>query len=256
MAATMFVDVGEKVQGRINAARRSAEDSFTEILAWLAPPRDERRLWEVEDALWKRVLALGRALLVLWFATRCPRSVPRVVRGPDGRFYRWHGLKKTVAKTVFGEVPVERSFYVIGGGKRGDTYVPLDHEVGLAPSRFSLRVIGCVAFLSAKMSFTEVGTTLHRFWGWAPATRSMLKMVDQVGPLARPFLESQPGPRDDGEILVVEVDGGGAPMITDTEMSRVQIPVVQHQAAFLRFALWVLPSPGGRCSRSPVEWAC
>src|SRR2546428_579528 len=74
------------------------------------------------------------------------------------------------------------------------------------------------------LSFAEVGSTLDRFWGWAPATKSMLKIVDQVGPVARPFLESQPAPSDDGDILIVEVDGGGAPMITDTEMSRRKKP--------------------------------
>jgi hypothetical protein len=220
----MFVEVSEEVQREMDAARRDAQTCFAEIVQWLTVSNDERRLWDVEEDLWKRVLALGRALVALWFAARCPQSVPRIVRGEDGRFYRWHGLKKTVAKTLFGEVPVRRSFYVNGGGKRGDTYVPFDHEVGLPPARFSLRVIGLVAFLSAKMSFAEVGTTLERFWGWAPATKSMLKIVDQVGPVARPFLESQPGPIDDGEILVVEVDGGGAPMITDTEMSRRRKP--------------------------------
>lgn len=224
MAGPMFVDLGDEVQREIDAARLSAAVFFAELLEWLTAPKDGRRLWEVEDALWKRVWELGRILLVLWFASRCPRSVPRSIRGPDGRFFRWHGLRRTVAKTRFGEVPVHRSLYVIGGGKRGDTYVPFDEEVGLPPSRFSLSTIGFASYLAAKMAFAEVGSTLDRFWGWAPATKSILKMVDQVGPLARPFLEAQPGPSDDGEFLIVEVDGGGAPMITDTEMSRRRQP--------------------------------
>lgn len=224
MAATIFVEMGDEVQREIDAARRSAEASFADLLQWLTPPKDERRLWDVEEALRKRVWALGRALLALWFAARCPRTIPRNVRGVDGRFYRWHGMRKTVAKTVFGEIPVRRSFYVVGSGKRGDTYVPFDHEVGLSTAGFSLLVIGFASYLAAKMAFAEVSSTLDRFWGWAPATKSLHKMVDQVGPLARPFLEAQPGPSDDGEILVVEVDGGGAPMITDTEMSRRRKP--------------------------------
>lgn len=224
MAATILVGVGDEVQHDIDTARRDVEACFADLLQWLTPPKDERRLWDVEEALYKRVWALGRVLLVLWFASRCPRALPRSVRGPDGRLYRWHGLRKTVAKTVFGEVSVRRSLYVVGGGRRGDTYVPFDHEVGLPLSRFSLLSIGFATYLAAKMAFAEVGSTLDRFWGWTPATKSMLKMVDQVGPLARPFLQAQPGPSDDGEILVVQVDGGGAPMITDTEMSRRRKP--------------------------------
>jgi hypothetical protein len=43
-------------------------------------------------------------------------------------------------------------------------------------------------------------------------------MVDAVGAKARPFLESAPPPQDDGEILVIQVDGGGAPMIDPAEL--------------------------------------
>jgi hypothetical protein len=45
-------------------------------------------------------------------------------------------------------------------------------------------------------------------------------MVDAVGTQARPFLEQAPAPADDGEILVIEADGGGAPMISALEYQR------------------------------------
>jgi hypothetical protein len=82
--------------------------------------------------------------------------------------------------------------------------------------------------LCAKMSFGETQGTLQRFWGWAPATKSLLKMVDQVGPLARPFLEGQAAPDDDGEVLYILVDSKGAPMITETEHSRRCKPHVKR----------------------------
>ena len=70
----MFVEVSEEVQREIDAARRDAESCFAEIVQWLTAANDGRRLWDVEEDLWKRVLALGRALLGLWFAARCPQS--------------------------------------------------------------------------------------------------------------------------------------------------------------------------------------
>jgi hypothetical protein len=42
--------------------------------------------------------------------------------------------------------------------------------------------------------------------------------VHAVGAEARPFLESAPAPEDDGEILVIQVDGGGAPHIDLAEL--------------------------------------
>lgn len=224
MAETIFVDISDEVQQEIEIARCRVQEHFADLVRALTPAKDERPLWDVEGDLWQRLWGLGSALMVLWFASRCPLTVPRTVRGPDGRRYRYHGLRPTVAKTTFGKARFRRPFYIIGGGKRGDTYVPFDKVVGLPPSRFSLRVIGFASYLTAKMAFAEVASTLQRFWNWAPATKSLLKMVDQVGPLARPFLEAEPGPSDDGEVLVVEVDGGGTPMITDTELARRRKP--------------------------------
>jgi hypothetical protein len=43
-------------------------------------------------------------------------------------------------------------------------------------------------------------------------------MVDAAGSAARPFLEQAPTPDDDGEILVIQVDGGGAPHIDLAEL--------------------------------------
>lgn len=220
MADTMLIDLSDKVQQEFVQAQKVARVAFMDLLESLTTKQQQERLWDVEETVWQRLWALGRMLLRLWFVARLMRVVPRAVQGPDGRRYRFHGLRSTVAKTRFGEVNLQRPFYVFGDGRRGDTYVPFDDEVGLPPARFSLRVIGCATYLAAKMAFAEVASTLQRFWGFAPATKSLLKMVDQVAPLARPFLEAEPGPDDDGDIIIVETDGGGAPMITDTELSR------------------------------------
>jgi len=228
VAAAMFVDVSAEVHADIQSARSDAEAKFAAVLAWLVTPGDKRRLWDVEDDLWSRLRSVGCALLALWFACRRARSAPRYVTGPDGRRYRWHGSRRTTVKTILGEVPLRRDFYIIGGGKRGDTHLPLDRELGLQPSGFSLRSIGMAAYLCAKMPFAEARCTLLRFLGWAPATKSLLHVMDQVGPLARPFLENQPAPTEDGEYLFVLVDSKGAPMITDTEMSRRRRPHVKR----------------------------
>lgn len=45
-------------------------------------------------------------------------------------------------------------------------------------------------------------------------------MVDGLGDQARPFLEQAPAPAEDGEVLVIQVDGKGAPMISEEEGKR------------------------------------
>lgn len=44
--------------------------------------------------------------------------------------------------------------------------------------------------------------------------------MDGLGDQARPFLEQAPAPTDDGEVLVIQVDGKGAPMISGEEDRR------------------------------------
>jgi hypothetical protein len=49
-------------------------------------------------------------------------------------------------------------------------------------------------------------------------------MVDAVGSEARGFLDAAAVPDDDGEVLVAQVDGRGAPMISATEHARRRQP--------------------------------
>jgi hypothetical protein len=227
MAIPMFIDVSAEVQADVEAARKVAQDLFSELLEWIQEPQ-KRRLWDVEDRLSSRLRSLGCAILALWFASRRASSVPRYVTGADGRRYRWHGSRRTEVKTTVGSVSHRRDFYVIGQGRRGDTVVPLDQELGLQKSGFSLRAICMAGFLCAKLPFADTRGTLERFWGWAPATKSLLQMTDQLGPQARPFLEALPAPLEDGEFLYLLVDSKGAPMITDSEMSRRRQPHVKR----------------------------
>jgi hypothetical protein len=70
-----------------------------------------------------------------------------------------------------------------------------------------------MAFDTARRLFAE----LHE---WAPSSRATLRMMDAVGAEVRGFLDADPVPEDDGEVLVIQVDGRGAPMITSTEHAR------------------------------------
>jgi hypothetical protein len=81
-----------------------------------------------------------------------------------------------------------------------------------------------VTRLCAQLAFGNARTAFAQFCEWAPSQRSTLRMVDAVGAEARPFLELAPAPDDDGEILVIQVDGGGAPHIDLAELLLRQRP--------------------------------
>lgn len=56
-----------------------------------------------------------------------------------------------------------------------------------------------IAFATARTVFKQ----LHE---WMPSQRAVLRIVDAIGALSRTFLEQEPAPVSDGEIVVIEVD--------------------------------------------------
>jgi hypothetical protein len=94
---------------------------------------------------------------------------------------------------------------------------------------FSLGVMSSLAELCARMPFSHARTVFHRFCAWVPSPKVVLRIVDALGDQARPFIDELPAPAGDGEILVLEVDGRGAPMISPTEYARRTGPRVRRR---------------------------
>jgi hypothetical protein len=200
-----------EVQRAISVATASAEHSEGATLA------------AVEAQLWTALLSLGGALMTLLLARAAAR--PRPTR------YEHEGIQYVLDVTTrrnsevgtrFGKVRFSRAF---GRplGARGRADLPLDRELGLCGG-FSLGTITAVVQLCALMAFGTARRLFAEFHEWAPSSRATLRMVDAVGAEARGFLDAAAVPVDDGEVLVIQVDGRGAPMISATEAQRRRQP--------------------------------
>jgi len=206
----------------IDRARSDVQRALENAVSWADRDEAERfQAFEVE--LWHRLLALGRALVSLFFARQVARSRPtryeheghehvltREVRGSE--------IGTRCGKVVF-ERPVGRR---LGFWRRAKADLPVDRELGLCGG-FSLGVVAAVARLCAQMAFASARSTFREFSEWAPSSRATLRMIDTIGGQARPFLEQASVPDDDGEVLVVLVDARGAPMISSAEYSRRRV---------------------------------
>lgn len=205
----------------IDEARREVESAFEAARRW-AEAGDRRSLYEFESGLWTRLLALGRAFVTLFLARHVAR--PRVVRyRREGRTFVIEGRRATSIGTRFGKVDFERPVGRPEGQARGACDLVVDRELGLC-SGFSLGVVLAMTRLCAQMAFGTARDNFRQSYEWAPSPRAELRMVDAVGDEARPFLEQALAPDDDGEILVIQVDGRGAPMINETEYRRRRRP--------------------------------
>ena len=201
----------------IEQARREVEDAVKRIVA--VGERARGSATDVEEQVWAATLGLGRAVMALFFARRATQ--PRADRYEhEGRRYEIAGHETTDIGTRFGKIevvqPVGERTDAGGGGGRD---LPLMRELGL-PAGFTLPVVTLFARLCAMMAFAQARALFGSLFGWSPSPRAVLRMVDATGEQARPFLEQAPAPEHDGEILVIEADGKGAPAISSREYAR------------------------------------
>jgi len=199
----------------IDARERDVQQAFDQALA-IARGAVTRSLFEVETSLWTALLALGRAMIALYLA--------RLVARPRPAGYTHKGVKFVLAETVaseigtrFGKVEFERPVGRRVGWRRAVRDRPIDRALGLCGG-FSLPTVLSIARLCAQLAFGNARSNFAQFCEWAPSQRSTLRMVDAVGAEARVFLEAAPAPDEDGEVLVIQVDGAGAPHIDPAEL--------------------------------------
>lgn len=177
---------------------------------------------EISDA----VFAIGRALIVLLLGLR-EAHVMAAHHAAHGT--RYQGLFRTLRSappiarnltTVFGVVRYFRSYLreVNKSDRRG--VHPVDVSLGLTADRISWNVLMVAARLATKMAFVEARTTLSAFMPDAPSTEVIEKTVLGLGRHVAEFVEQAPAPQDDGEVLIIQVDGKGAPTATERELAR------------------------------------
>lgn len=198
-------------------ARRDVETQCKALMDW-AEQAEPRSLAVVETAAWTRLLALGRVVIVLYFARQAAR--PRPLRYEHaGRALELNGTCTSEVGTRFGKVLFTRPIGRPVAKPRGRRDLPMDRELGIGSS-FSLPMTLIIARLCAQMAFGAAQATFKSIFEWAPSSRTVLRMVDSVGGHAADFLDQAGPPDGDGEILVIQPDAKGIPMIGSVEYRR------------------------------------
>ena len=195
------------VQRAFKAAMKCADSSAKCTLA------------EKEAALWTKTLALGAALTALFLFRQAARSRLARYTHEGNTFVIAESWRSSSLGTRFGKIPFVRPVGRQVGKRTAQADLPVDRELGLCGG-FSLGVAMAIARLCAMMAFAQARITFALFHEWSPSSRATLRLVDAVGGEARAFIEQAPAPAGDGDILVIQVDGRGAPMITTTEYAR------------------------------------
>ncbi len=214
--AVRYIDLSTDVEEQRASALAEAQEAADSLIRWVTDPALVRGLHRLDQRLMARLLEFGACLVGLWLAYQLPTQVPEVVRTRRGS-YRYSGLGGSDVRTRFGVHWWRRPTYQLTNGVGQEGVAPADREIGLAAGRMSLTVHLVVANLNARMPFEATKEVMDLFGVYSPATRSMHGIVDLMGPQASAHMRNLPAPHDDGEILVIETDGKGAPHMSPEE---------------------------------------
>lgn len=202
----------------IDQAKADAQQAIRALMT-IADSAAPASAADAEGRLWSGLLALGRALMALLFARQATRWGAGRSYIADGRRLVVAGAETMVIGTRFGRVTVDVPVGIREDDPRAARDYPLSRALGL-PGGFTMLVVTTMARLCAQMAFASARELARHLFEWTPSSRAVLRMVDAVGERAHGFLEQAPAPEGDGEVLVIMVDGKGAPAISSAEYAR------------------------------------
>ena len=120
---------------RIVIDHAQLQRDFQELLEYVTGPATRTStVYEVEGTLFRRLLAMGLALLRLFFVTRAAELPNGPVRSPDGSLLAYHDRRETSYYSVFGKLRFSRHAFTVTGQP---VVCPLDAALSLPERCYS-----------------------------------------------------------------------------------------------------------------------
>jgi hypothetical protein len=172
-----------------------------------------RTATEVERTLFRRLLALGLALLRLFFLTRAAAPQDAPCASTNGLPLPAHDHRPITYFSVFGKLSFTRQyFYAAGLGG----VCPLDAALSLPARCYSDLLRDWMAYDCTDGAYRETGTTVLRILGLNLSVQSLERVVATDASDVAAFYNHLPttaSPTPLGTILVAQADGKGVPMV-------------------------------------------
>ncbi len=183
-----------------------------ELIHFVRSDSDALQLMDFERSLGSRVALLFRFCVALFFAVR-HEALDLSAYQAEGWRIKKEFAPRTI-KTLCGPVTYGRAYL----RKNGDGWFPLDAALGITADGFSWRVIDLVTRLATRVSYGATRGIMRAMIGWSPSTEAIESLVIGLGQRAPAFMATQEKFDDDGEVLIIEIDGKAAPMVTEAEL--------------------------------------
>ena len=194
---------------------------FEELLSYVTGPETRTATaYEVELTLFRRLLALGAALLQLCFRTRAAARPPEPVQAPDGTRLRYHDRRPVPYYSVFGKLRFHRHAFTAPGQP---VVCPLDAALSLPARCYSDLLREWMAYGTTDEAYRETQTLLARILGLPLSVQALETTVAEAAVDVPAYYEQPPAPAapaSTGRILVAQADGKGVPLVLPAGTAR------------------------------------
>ncbi|MCA1598083.1 MAG: ISKra4 family transposase [Chloroflexi bacterium] len=186
---------------------------FHALLTFVSGPEaHSQTAYTVELTLFRRLLALGAALLKLFFLTRAATRPAKPVT-PTGTRLRYHDQRPISYYSVFGKLQFARHYFS-APGQHG--VCPLDAALSLPAHCYSDLLRDWATFATTDAAFRESQSTLERILGLSLSVQALESSAADTAQDSTAFYVQPPDPAAPAAlapILVVQADGKGVPMV-------------------------------------------
>lgn len=169
---------------------------------------------QMERSLFSLLLALGAKLLELFFVVRSERCCRESLETAKGQKLAYDRDRKRDYFSIFGKIRLWRPYFYKKdvGGQR-----PLDVELGLGDDCYSDLVREISDYLGVYNAYHKSGDILSRLLGLNLSTRVIEANIAQDAVDVETYYgrKAAPEPQAEAEILVIQADGKGVPIIYD-----------------------------------------
>jgi hypothetical protein len=170
--------------------------------------------YQIEHGLFKFLLSLGAKLLLLFFQMRNQACSRRSILTTKGQELPYHGEQKRTYFSIFGLIPLWRPyFYQAGVGGQ----VPLDAELSLGADRYADLLRELLTYVGVYVPYHKAVDIWQRFLQGVVSTRALQSIVAEDAAEVEAYYVQKPAPPPvlEANILVIQADGKGVPMVLD-----------------------------------------
>jgi hypothetical protein len=169
----------------------------------------------IERSLFRRLLKLGARLLLLFFVTRAQNCSREPLELEGGQELPYHSEKKRTYASIFGKLAFWRPYFY-KTGVEGQS--PLDAELSLGSDRYSDLLREMSAYLGVYAAYSKAIDIEERLLDVKLSTRVLQQVIASDAADVQAFYAQKPAPLPaaEAEILVIQADGKGVPMVLET----------------------------------------